>query len=257
MRKTCFVICAIGSEGSDCRKRADKVLKHVVRPAAEGCGYAVVRSDEEGQPNQITTDVIMHLRNDDIVVVDLTYGNPNVYYELGVRHCFRMPAVQIIDKGEDLPFDLGSQRTIPLDLTDPDSVEECKKDLAEQIAYAVANAEKITTPVSVAVAVEVALATGDPTAAVNQAIMGKLEEIEGALRSLVRGGTRAGGRLERRVSAFAAPCIACGGWIWQETYEGAGIYRNRCAKCGMEVLSEGPEPPELQSPPDAEGEDAR
>ena len=50
-------------------------------------------------------------------VADLTQGNANVYYELGVRHAFR-PAttVQLIAEGSRLPFDIQMQRTLPYKL---------------------------------------------------------------------------------------------------------------------------------------------
>jgi hypothetical protein len=143
---TCFIICAIGDEGSEIRKRADKVLKHVFEPVGKECGFQVVRVDKEGQPNQITIDVIRHLKNDPIVIADLSYANPNVYYEIGVRQSFNMPVVQIINKDEKIPFDLGSQKTILLELADPDSIDECKQALVEHINYAIGNPKKITTP---------------------------------------------------------------------------------------------------------------
>lgn len=37
--KTCFVICPIGSDGTDIRKRADQILKHVLKPAADSTRY--------------------------------------------------------------------------------------------------------------------------------------------------------------------------------------------------------------------------
>lgn len=184
MPKVCFVICAIGDDRSKIRDRADKVLRHVIRPAGEACGYHVIRSDEESQPNQITVDIVKHLRNDPMVIADLTHANPNVYYELGVRHCFSMPAVQIQAKNEPLPFDLGSQKTIPLDIADPDSVEKCKELLIAQIKYAVDNPEKITTPVSVAVALEAYQASGDPSAQLTQVLLEKLESIESKVSAL-------------------------------------------------------------------------
>ena len=41
-KKTCFVISPIGEEGSDTRKRSDQVLKHVIAPAADFCGYEAI-----------------------------------------------------------------------------------------------------------------------------------------------------------------------------------------------------------------------
>ena len=59
--KTCFVISPIGDPDSDTRKRADQVLKHVIRPAVSTCGYKAVRADEIDKPGIITSQVIQHV----------------------------------------------------------------------------------------------------------------------------------------------------------------------------------------------------
>lgn len=40
--KSCFVISPIGEAESDVRKRSDQVLRHIIRPAAEACGYKAI-----------------------------------------------------------------------------------------------------------------------------------------------------------------------------------------------------------------------
>ena len=104
--KLCFVISPIGDQDSETRKRSDQVLRHVVRPAADICGYMAVRADEIDKPGIITSQVIQHVVNDDLVVADLTESNPNVFYELAIRHALKKPLVQIIRKGEAIPFDV-------------------------------------------------------------------------------------------------------------------------------------------------------
>ncbi len=178
--KVCFVVCAIGSEGSNTRKRADQVLEHVIRPAAEKVGYTVVRVDEDQNPGQITVDIIRHLLEDSMVVADLTGKNPNVYYELAVRHCFRKPSVQIIEN-EDLPFDLYSQRTIQFDMTNPDSWTACRDKLSEYIEAAAKEGESANTPVSVATTVMAEVASGQPL----EAAMESMQREITALRTQV------------------------------------------------------------------------
>lgn len=83
-------------------------------PAAAGLGLTAIRADQIGKPGQITTEVVDHVRRARIVVADLTGHNPNVYWELGVRHALRLPAVLIADAKEEggLPFDLLQMRTV-------------------------------------------------------------------------------------------------------------------------------------------------
>lgn len=160
--KPCFVISPIGEEGTETRSRADKVLKHVIKPAALECGYEAIRADEIADPGLITSQVIQHIIDDDLVIADLTGRNPNVFYELALRHALRKPLVQIIQKGESLPFDVAEMRTIPLDHTDLDSVEQAKKAIVQQIKAVEKNPDKIETPISVSLDMQQLRSSGDP-----------------------------------------------------------------------------------------------
>jgi hypothetical protein len=51
----------------------------------------------------------------------LTDNNPNVWYELGVRHCLRQGTIMIIEKGCKIPFDVHSYGIIHYDDNDIDS----------------------------------------------------------------------------------------------------------------------------------------
>src|SRR4051812_21831551 len=121
--KICFVIAPIGDSGTEIRIRSDKVLKHIIAPAATECGYKSLRADHISEPGIITSQVIQHLVEDPLVIADLTGPNANVFYELAVRHAVRMPVVQIIDAAESIPFDVASSRTIRFDYRDLDSAE--------------------------------------------------------------------------------------------------------------------------------------
>ena len=149
--KQCFVISPIGEPDSETRKRSDQVLKHVVRPAANSCGYKAVRADEIDKPGIITSQVIQHVVNADLVVADLTERNPNVFYELAIRHALKKPLVQIIRKGEAIPFDVAATRTIYVDHQDLDSVEAAKNEIVEQIKALEKDSSDIETPISVSI----------------------------------------------------------------------------------------------------------
>lgn len=147
--KVCFVISPIGDADSETRKRSDQVLKHVVRPAVTTCGYKAVRADEIDKPGMITSQVIQHVVNDPLVVADLTERNPNVFYELAIRHALRKPLVQIIRKGESIPFDVAGTRTIYVDHKDLDSVEAAKSEIIDQVKALEKDSTDIETPISV------------------------------------------------------------------------------------------------------------
>lgn len=147
--KECFVIAPIGETDSDTRKRSDQVLRHIIRPAAKECGYKAVRADEIDKPGIITSQVIQHVVSDPLVIADLSETNPNVFYELAVRHAIKRPLVQIIQKGERIPFDVAGTRTVHFDHHDLDSVETAKNEIIDQIKALEKDPSDIETPISV------------------------------------------------------------------------------------------------------------
>lgn len=147
--KTCFVIAPIDEPESEVRIRSDQILKHVIRPAVEECGYAKpVRADEIDEPGNITSQVIQRVTEDDLVVADLTDRNPNVFYELAIRHAIRRPFVQIAKAGERIPFDVYGQRTIFIDHTNLDNVASAIASIVEQIKSFEEKDAQVETPIS-------------------------------------------------------------------------------------------------------------
>lgn len=114
---TCFYVTPIGAPGSNERLHSDLMLGSIVEPALEGFGLTVVRADQIDKPGTITRQVFDYLLRARLVVVDLSFHNPNVFYELAIRHAARLPVVQIIRASENIPFDVNQMRTIPIDTT--------------------------------------------------------------------------------------------------------------------------------------------
>lgn len=114
----CFYVSPIGDTESDIRKHSDLYKNHIVEPAMEGLGLTVVRADEIGTAGMITSTIIEYLRHSKLVIADLTSLNPNVFYEIAVRHACKLPIIQIRRKGEILPFDVGQINTVEIDSTD-------------------------------------------------------------------------------------------------------------------------------------------
>ena len=148
-KKACFVIAPIGEPESDTRKRSDQILKHVISPAAAECGYETTRADQISEPGIITSQVIQRVVDDPLVVADLSETNPNVFYELAIRHGIRKPLVQLIRKGEQIPFDVAGTRTIHVDHHDLDSVEQAKNEIVAQVRSLEKDSSTLETPISV------------------------------------------------------------------------------------------------------------
>ncbi len=160
--KIAFVICPIGEPESEIRKRADQIFKYVIEPTVSECGYKAVRADKICEPGVITSQIIDNILNAALVVVDLTGYNPNVFYELAVRHVVKKPAVQLIQKGERIPFDVSTTRTIPIDHKDLGSVDEAKKELITQIRAVEEDPTKVDSPISMAVDLQFLKQSGNP-----------------------------------------------------------------------------------------------
>ena len=115
---TCFVIGPIGDKDADpdTRERITfeegvQVLEEVIEPACRGYGITVLRSDRLSRAGEIPDQVFRYLRDTHIVVADLTGANPNVMYELGLRHTTGKITLQLGERGR-LPFDIAAIRTI-------------------------------------------------------------------------------------------------------------------------------------------------
>lgn len=150
--KRCFMIGPIGAVGSPERKRSDQILKHIFAPAAQACDYEVpVRADHISDPGTITRQIVERLLEDPLVLADLTGHNANVFYELAIRHAVFKPVVQLIKAGESIPFDVAVMRTVQVDLTDPDSVEAAREEVARQIRAVEADPSHVDTPLATAI----------------------------------------------------------------------------------------------------------
>jgi len=117
---TCFYVTPIGDEDSEERRHADVFLSSIVEPAVEALerDFRVVRADHIEHPGLITAQVIEHLFRSALVVADLSFHNPNVFYELALRHASGKPTVLISRTADSLPFDVSDVRTVQLDTTD-------------------------------------------------------------------------------------------------------------------------------------------
>ena len=108
-------------------------------------------SDDVGHTGMITVDIINALLEADLVIADLSFLNPNVFYELGLRHSTTKPTIHIAASGTDLPFDNADHRTIFFDLTDWGSQEAARESLKKKIEVIELNSG-VSNPVTLAMA---------------------------------------------------------------------------------------------------------
>lgn len=131
--KTCFIVSPIGEEGSEIRKRADQLFKHIISPVCKDCDFKAVRVDQINQADSITQTIIDYLKKSELVIADMTGHNPNAFYEMGFRASTGRPMIHMKEKGEKIPFDIAGIRAFDYDLTDLDLVDEVKERLRQTI----------------------------------------------------------------------------------------------------------------------------
>jgi hypothetical protein len=152
-QKICFYITPIGSDDSNERKHSDLFMSSLVEPALEELGLTVVRADQIGDPGLITTQVLEYLKRARLAIADLSYLNPNVFYEVALRHALRLPVVQLIRKADRLPFDVNQSRTLVFDTSDIYSLvpklQTYRAEIANQARKALDDPESVGNPVSV------------------------------------------------------------------------------------------------------------
>ena len=135
--KICFYITPIGEDGSDARKHSDMMLTHLIEPVVKDLGLKAVRADKIEKSGLISKQVFDHLVRSRLCIADLSFSNPNAFYELGVRHMTKRPTIQVIRKGDRIPFDVSQGRTIIVDTSDVytimDRFDSARRELREHV----------------------------------------------------------------------------------------------------------------------------
>src|SRR6476469_3222548 len=112
----CFVLMPFGKK-MDAAGRVtnfDAVYARIIAPAVELSGLEPIRADEERVGGTIHKPMFERLMLCDYAVADITGANPNVYYELGIRHAMRPRSTVILfAEGTTLPFDIALLRGVP------------------------------------------------------------------------------------------------------------------------------------------------
>jgi tetratricopeptide (TPR) repeat protein len=116
----------------------NRVYAEYIAPALEAAGLTVFRADQELRAGDIRTDMFQELLLADLVVADLSIDNPNVWYELGVRHALRARGVVLVSGGRvTTAFDLYTDRKLRYGVRDggpdPATLDEDKRRLTEMV----------------------------------------------------------------------------------------------------------------------------
>lgn len=150
---TAFYVSPIGDPDSDIRKHADLFSSSIVEPALEQSKLRLIRADQIESPGVITRQILDYIIHSRLVIADLSFHNPNVFYELAIRHLMRKPTVQIMRSKDKVPFDINQSRTIMIDDTDIYSlvprIPVYISTISTQVRQALENPDSVDNPISI------------------------------------------------------------------------------------------------------------
>lgn len=115
--RTCFYASPINDPGSEQREHADLLLESLVKPAIQAVDpdMSVVRADEL-PTTSITASVVEYVQKSRLVIADLSFHNPNVFYEIGQRDARGKPFVLISRAVDPIPSNLRDSRVIQVNM---------------------------------------------------------------------------------------------------------------------------------------------
>lgn len=98
MTDLCFVIMPFGEKVNAANKKIDFdiVYDTLIKPAIIKSGLKSLREDESTLGGIVIKNMFQRILFCDIAITDITFDNPNVYYELGIRHAVRTSSTIII-----------------------------------------------------------------------------------------------------------------------------------------------------------------
>ncbi len=122
----------------------DAIDRELITPALAQLGIAAKTTEAVVEAGNIREDMFHLLMTADLVVADVTVHNPNVFYELGIRHAFRDKFTFLIrSAGNEYPFDLKTDRYFEYDHLKP---AESREKLAQAVRATLAS-ERADSPV--------------------------------------------------------------------------------------------------------------
>ena len=146
-QKICFVIMGFGKKTDYESGRTldlDATYEAIIKPAVDAANMRCIRADEVIHSGLIDAPMYEMLMRADLVVADISTGNVNAVYELGVRHALRPNSTIIMKESKGrLYFDLNHISTFQYDHLGEDigarEASRAKRDLELLIKQAISS----------------------------------------------------------------------------------------------------------------------
>ncbi|MFD2791987.1 hypothetical protein ACFS27_00355 [Promicromonospora vindobonensis] len=119
-KQTCFIAMPITTHPEHAERYGGDpdhwahVMDSLFEKAIEQAGFEPIKPVADGS-HLIHGLIIQHLSTADLVLVDLSVHNPNVFFELGIRTALNLPIALVRDEFTVPPFDTSGINTHPYD----------------------------------------------------------------------------------------------------------------------------------------------
>jgi hypothetical protein len=115
--KSCFILMPFTKANELEKDDLDFIYSHIIQKAVQDFEVEDRRYFDRverfnGKVGSIISGIVNQLNSADLVIADLTALNPNVMYELGVRHSLRRGTIIISQDLKNLPSDLRDYLTV-------------------------------------------------------------------------------------------------------------------------------------------------
>jgi O-acetyl-ADP-ribose deacetylase (regulator of RNase III) len=142
--KRCFVIMPFGEKTDADGKTIDfdEIYKNIhiaitgdPMRKINGPQLTCIRCDEIARAGWVHRLMISQIYEAEVAIVDISTLNPNVFYELGVRHALRRTVTVLLSRrGTKTPFNIAGFNHIPYDPDDEESLRLVQTQIAQFVA---------------------------------------------------------------------------------------------------------------------------
>ena len=146
-KKKCFVIMPISKTKSCTADEWTSIFDEMIKPAVTGSRLGFTCERSKPRTGNLIKDILNELNRADVVIADLTDMNPNVFYELGVRHTLRNRTILIAQDKRYVPSDLRSYWVLVYDKHLP-GLQDFKNKIRDILREMIKNPEKPDSPVA-------------------------------------------------------------------------------------------------------------
>ena len=201
---TCFVLMPFG-------EWFDRYYKEIYAPAIKEAGFEPLRADSLFNSGSVIEQIWQQIRKAKALLADLTGKNPNVFYELAVRHAVRKPVIHLLEIGQEIPFDVANVRAVQYSLDDPDALEAGRGDLQRK-AEAIGRTDRPSSnPISAARDLQLLRTSGEPRLELEGEILSAIADLRVEVQTLAK-------RMDERRSRGSAATFEPGDRVQHGTF---------------------------------------